>query len=56
MPDGAQAKLMGDNARRMYGIEPVNVTSAEPESYPRPDWYPTREEIDREYADRLAVR
>ena len=56
VPDGAQAKLMGDNARRMYGIEPVNVTSAEPESYPRPDWYPTREEIDREYADRLAVR
>jgi predicted TIM-barrel fold metal-dependent hydrolase len=55
VPEEAQAKLMGGNARRMYGIEPVNVTSAEPESYPRPDWYPTREEIDREYADRLAV-
>ena len=53
VPDTVQAKLMGANARRMYGIEPKLFTTTEPDSYPRPDWYPKIEEIEREYAERM---
>ncbi len=51
-----QAKLMGGNARRMYRIEPTLCTTIEPESYPRPDWYPKAEEIELEYAPLAARR
>ena len=55
VPVEVQAKLMGDNARRMYGIEPKVFTSTEPESYPMPNWYPKTEDVDLEYADRMKV-
>ena len=54
VPEAVQAKLMGDNARRMYGIEPRSFVAAEPESYPpRPAWWPRKEDLEREYADRM---
>jgi len=53
VPIEAQAKLMGGNARRMYGIEPRMVTTMEPEAYPRPDWYPKMEDVEKEYAHLL---
>jgi predicted TIM-barrel fold metal-dependent hydrolase len=56
VPVEAQAKLMGGNARRMYGIEPRMVTTTEPSSYDRPDWYPKPEEIEREFAGLTARR
>ncbi len=56
VPGEVQAKLLGENARRMYGIEPKLFTTSEPESYDRPDWYPRVDDIERELADRLAAR
>ncbi|MCL0101702.1 amidohydrolase [Dehalococcoidia bacterium] len=56
VPLETEAKLMGANASRMYGIKPKIFTTLEPESYPRPDWYPKLEDIEAEYADRTTVR
>ncbi len=56
VPQEVQAKLMGGNARRMYGIEPASCIAAEPESYARPDWFPKAEDIQREYAPLAARR
>jgi hypothetical protein len=50
VPPEAERKIMGDNARRMYRIEPRLFVTREPESIPRPDWYPKLEDIEREYA------
>jgi len=50
VPEEVQAKLMGGNARRMYGVEPVMCIAAEPEDYNRPDWFPKAEDLEREYA------
>ncbi len=52
VPVEVQAKLMGGNARRFYGLEDkAKVFSTEaPESIPRPDWFPKAEEIEREFA------
>ena len=33
VPAGAQRKLMGDNARRLYGIEPLTVVEERIEPY-----------------------
>ncbi|MBI3743560.1 MAG: amidohydrolase family protein, partial [Chloroflexi bacterium] len=47
----AQTKLMGGNARRMYGIEgPSHFTRNEPVSYERPDWYPRVRDVESEFA------
>ena len=53
VPEAVQAKLMGANARRMYRIEPGLFTTQEQASYPRPDWYPKKEDLDREFAPRM---
>ena len=55
VPEETQALLMGDNARRMYGIAPKMFTHAAPAGYPRPGWYPTQEAVEREYAHRMKV-
>jgi predicted TIM-barrel fold metal-dependent hydrolase len=55
VPEEVQAKLMGSNARRMYGIKPKQFTTTEPEGYPRPDWYPTAEDIQRTFGDRMTA-
>ena len=47
VPDKAQAKLMGANARRFYGIEPKMFVSEEPEPIERPDWFPQGPELDQ---------
>src|SRR5207245_977249 len=49
VPEAGQAKLMGENARRMYGIEPKLFTTKEPASYDRPDWYPRDKDLVEEY-------
>ena len=57
VPKSVEAKLMGGNARRMYGIEPpTRWINQEPDSYPRPDWYPKVEDVEREYAPRMVGR
>jgi hypothetical protein len=33
VPSGAQRKLMGENARRLYGIEPVLIIEERIEKY-----------------------
>jgi predicted TIM-barrel fold metal-dependent hydrolase len=53
LSDDAKEKLMGGNARRMYGIEPQLFTTSSPTSYSRPDWYPKEEDVERELAGRL---
>jgi hypothetical protein len=46
VPDSVQAKFMGTNACRYYGIEPETHVSDEPESLVRPDWFPKRADVD----------
>ncbi len=54
VPERVQAKLMGANARRMYGIEANESFITEEKPLPqRPEWYPTMEQIEQEYADVL---
>ena len=45
VPEEVQAKLLGGNARRMYGIEPKTFVS---EQLPitRPDWFPKEAEVE----------
>ena len=50
LPESVQAKLMGSNARRMYGIEPKMFVTEEPPPPQRPEWYPKPEEVEQEYA------
>jgi predicted TIM-barrel fold metal-dependent hydrolase len=40
VPDETQARMMGGNARRMYGIEPRLFVTEEPGPLPRPEWFP----------------
>ncbi len=40
VPDDTQARLMGGNARRIYGIEPKMFVTTEPEPIERPAWFP----------------
>jgi hypothetical protein len=47
VPEEVQAKLLGGNARRMYGIEPAMLVSEEPPPVERPAWFPGGEELER---------
>ncbi len=47
VPHDVQAKLLGANARRMYGIEGKLYSTEEPGEIPRPDWFPAGEELER---------
>jgi len=57
LPESYQAKFLGDNARRLYRIEPPaefirdRVTEIE-----RPDWWPTDEEVERAMRPEAALR
>ena len=53
VPEDTQAKLLGGNARRMYGIEPKMFVTEEPAPIERPDWFPQGPELD-EWADMVA--
>ena len=64
VPEAAQAKLMGGNARKLYGIEAKSFVNEAPESIPRPDWFPQGQELDewwekesnpRKYGDQMAA-
>ncbi|HSS08716.1 MAG TPA: amidohydrolase family protein [Acidimicrobiales bacterium] len=61
--EDAQAKLLGANARRMYGIDGKLFITDEPPPIDRPDWFPQGPELEawadlvahpRENADKLA--
>jgi predicted TIM-barrel fold metal-dependent hydrolase len=47
VPDAVQAKLLGGNARRAYGIEPVTYVQDEAAPLERPAWFPQGEELER---------
>jgi hypothetical protein len=47
VPDEAQAKMLGGNARRMYGIEGKMFVQQEPAQLERPDWFPQHEELEQ---------
>jgi hypothetical protein len=47
VPDAVQAKLLGGNARRMYGIEGRLVVEGEPGPLERPEWFPGGEELEQ---------
>ena len=46
VPPEVQAKLLGGNARRIYGIEPKMFVTEEPPPIERPDWFPGGPELD----------
>jgi len=45
VPATVQAKLLGGNARRLYGIEGKVFVTEEPRDIPRPDWWPKPTEL-----------
>lgn len=47
VPEAAQAKLLGANARRMYGIEGKLFVTDEPPPLERPAWFPGGEELEQ---------
>jgi predicted TIM-barrel fold metal-dependent hydrolase len=47
VPEPVQAKLLGGNARRMYGIEGTLAVADEPPPIERPAWFPGGEELER---------
>ncbi len=47
VPEAVQAKLLGANARRMYGIEGKLHTTEEPGPIERPAWFPGGEELEQ---------
>ena len=53
VPEEVQAKLLGGNARRIYGIEAKMFVTEEPRPIDRPDWFPQGPELD-EWADLVA--
>ena len=46
VPEAVQAKLLGGNARRMYGIEAKLAVTTEPPPLERPGWFPGGDELD----------
>ena len=53
VPEEVQAKLLGGNARRFYGIEGKLFVTDEAAPIERPDWFPQGPELD-EWADIVA--
>jgi predicted TIM-barrel fold metal-dependent hydrolase len=45
-PPPVQEKMLGANARRMYGIEGEVFVREEPAEIPRPDWWPTAQDVE----------
>ncbi|HYV56798.1 MAG TPA: hypothetical protein VE911_04595, partial [Candidatus Nitrosopolaris sp.] len=44
-PEEVQAKLLGANARRMYGIEGKLFVTEEPAPLERPAWFPSGDQL-----------
>jgi len=53
VPEDTQERLMGGNARRVYGIEPKLFVTEEPTPLDRPDWFPQGPDLD-EWAELVA--
>ena len=54
VPQEVQAKLMGANAAKAYGIEPKLFVTDEPEEIPRPDWFPKEDAAFEQWWDEQA--
>jgi predicted TIM-barrel fold metal-dependent hydrolase len=52
VPHDVQAKLLGGNARRFYGVEGKMFVTEEPTSIPRPAWFPKEDEEFSKWWDR----
>jgi predicted TIM-barrel fold metal-dependent hydrolase len=46
VPAPVQAKLLGENARRLYRLEPKLFVTEEPPPIARPDWFPQGPELE----------
>jgi predicted TIM-barrel fold metal-dependent hydrolase len=46
VPDEVQARLLGENARRFYGIDAKLFVTDEPGAIDRPEWFPHGRELD----------
>ena len=46
VPDEVQARLLGENARRFYGIDAKLFVTDEPGAIDRPEWFPQGRELD----------
>lgn len=55
VPEPVQAKLMGGNARRFYGIEPKLAVTEEPPPLERPGWFPQGPQFEA-WAEEVAHR
>jgi predicted TIM-barrel fold metal-dependent hydrolase len=53
VPAEVQSKLLGENARSFYGIEPKLFVTEEPDPIQRPDWFPQGPELEA-WADIVA--
>jgi predicted TIM-barrel fold metal-dependent hydrolase len=47
VPKAVQEKMLGANARRMYGIEPQMFVTEEAAELPRPDWFPKAADVEQ---------
>jgi uncharacterized protein len=65
VPEAVQAKLLGGNATRFYGIEPKMFITEEADPIDRPDWFPQGPELEewtrlmadpRTHADEIAAK
>lgn len=57
LAESYQAKFLGANARDLYGIDaPSNFITERVTEIERPEWWPTRDEIDRSMAAEAGLR
>ncbi len=57
LPESYQVKFLGENARRLYRIEPpADFIRARVTEIERPDWWPTEDEVQRALRPEAALR
>jgi hypothetical protein len=56
LSEAYQTKFLGDNARRLYNIKPPHTFIRERiAEIPRPDWWPTDEEVKQALEPEAAI-
>ena len=56
LPGSYQSKFLGENARKLYKIEPPkNFIRERVTEIQRPDWWPTEEEVQRSLEPEAAL-
>ena len=57
LPEDRQAAFLGENARRLYGIEaPEEFIRERVTEIERPDWWPSEDEVARSLEPEAAMR